>query len=385
MNNQPERIMLPNKKIIFLITSLSLAGAQTQLVCLATTLRKRGWSVKIISMISPQAFFPDLIVHDIPVYSLYMQRGRIDFGVLFRLAEILKKECPDILHCHMVHANLLGRIVRLFVSIPVVISSAHNENEGGWERNWWYRLTDYLCNITTQVSKAGVQRYVNKKLVPFGKIVFIPNGVDLKTFRKNEVVRQEMRHTLEISSNFVWLAVGRLDLSKDYRNMINAFSKVYEDCNNCILLIVGDGILRSELEGQAKLFGIENKIKFLGIRKDVPDLMSAADAYVMSSAWEGMPCVLLEASACELPVVATEVGGNGEIVKQGETGFLVPLGQPKRLANAMLAVMNLPVNKRLEIGQAGRIYMEEAYSLEFIVGKWEELYRNLMLKNQITL
>jgi len=383
MNNKlKDEVTLSSRKIIFLTTSLSLAGAQTQLVQLAIALKKRGLCVKIVSMLSLQSVFPELNEYGIPTYSLDMQRGKIDFSALFRLVKILRRDHFDILHCHMVHANLLGRIVRLFVPIPVVVSTAHNIYEGGWERNLWYRLTDFLCDMTTQVSNVGLKRYIELKMVNPKKAMFIPNGVNMEVFKRNTDIGNRERVILDIAHCFVWLAVGRLDKAKDYPNMINAFAIFCRNVSNSVLLIAGDGDLRSDIEMLVKKLDIMDKVRFLGLRQDIPNLMSAADAYVMSSAWEGMPCVLLEALACELPVVTTEVGGIREIIKEGETGFLVEPGHPERLASVMMEVAKLPVEKRLEMGQAGRRYVKEAYNLENIVDEWEELYLKLILKNE---
>ena len=368
------------RKVIFLTTSLAFAGAQTQLVGLAVALKKRGWNVKIISMISSEAFFFELIEYDIPVYSLDMQRARIDLRALFRLVKILKKERPDILHSHMVHANFMARITRILVSVPVLISTAHSICEGGYGRDWWYRLTDFLCDMTTQVSEAGLQRYVERGMVSPAKAMFVPNGVNIVVFKRNLWMRQRERKALKVDHCFVWLAVGRFSKAKDYPNMIEAFAFLCKEMGNSVLLIAGDGVLLFEIEKLADKFGIGARVKFLGIRQDIPNLMNAADAYVMSSIWEGMPCVLLEASACELPIITTGVGGTGEIVRDGETGFLVLPGEPERLANAMITLERLPVERRLEMGRAGRKYIEETYALERIVDQWEELYSKLIHK-----
>ncbi|MDD5130142.1 MAG: glycosyltransferase [Candidatus Omnitrophica bacterium] len=358
-------------------TSLALAGAQNQLVSLAIALKNKGWDIGIISMIPPQAYLAELKEQNIFVYSLDMQRGKIDWRALFRLVKILKKVHPDILHCHMVHANLLGRIARIFVSIPVVVSSAHNVYEGGRERNWWYRLTDFLCDMTTQVSKDGVRRYVACKMVNPKKIAFLPNGIDIQKFNENLKIRQQKREELKIGQYFVWLAVGRFDEAKDYGNMISAFSVLHRDSPNNILLIAGDGDLRFSIGELVSKKNLTGAVKFLGVQQDISGLMNTADAYVMSSAWEGMPMVLLEAAASCLPVVATDVGGNKEIVQEGRTGFLVPSKQPGKLAEAMLKISQLPDRARREMGQAGRKYVEENYSLEEITTKWEELYSKL--------
>ena len=161
--------------------------------------------------------------------------------------------------------------------------------------------------------------------------------------------------------------------------MLKAFARVVREHPETMLLIVGDGPLRSSMEALAQELGL-GRVRFLGIRRDVPELMNAADAYVMSSAWEGMANVLLEASATGLPIVVTDVGGNREVVVDGKTGFLVPPKDPEALAQAMLRLMALPKEERARMGRAARQYIETYYSLDKVVEQWEELYHKLLTR-----
>lgn len=160
--------------------------------------------------------------------------------------------------------------------------------------------------------------------------------------------------------------------------MLRAFRKVQHVRPASRLFIVGQGSLRAETEELAKELGLAEAVRFLGVRNDIPQLMNAADAYVMSSAWEGMPMVLLEAAAVGLPVVATDVGGNREIVRDGYTGLLVPPRDHESLARAMVHLMSLPDAARRAMGQAARAYVEAHYGLERVVDQWEKLYRNCL-------
>jgi len=365
-------------QIVFLITGLAYGGAETQLVNLVTSLKKRGWEVRVVSMLSPQAFTEELKEAGIPILTLNMRRGVADPRAVFRLVKILREWKPDIVHSHMVHANLLARVVRIFCKIPVLISTAHSINEGGRWREVAYRLTDPLADLTTNVSRAAVERYIRVGAAPKNKIRFMPNGIDTTKFKPNKAAGQRLRNELGVVNYFVWLAVGRFEEAKDYPNMLRAFSMIVSKKTDVVLLLVGQGSLMEEVKKIASELNLEDKVQFLGVRRDVPDLMNAADAYVMSSAWEGMPMVLLEAGACGLPVVATDVGGNSEVVLNGKTGFIVPPRNPETLAQAMEKMMALPKEKRLEMGKAGRAYIEANYSLEHVVDQWEALYMELL-------
>jgi len=370
------------KKIVFVTTGLAYGGAETQLVRLATGLKARGWEIQVVCLISPRAYVEELEAAGISVFSLGIQKKLPDPRPILRLARLIRKWQPHIVHSFMVHANLLARLVRPLAPVPVLICSARNINEGGRFREVLYRLTDPLCDLTTQVSQAGLERYVRVGAVPRHKIRYIPNGVDTERFKPNPEDHLKIRRELGVDG-FVWLAVGRFDPQKDYPTMLQAFGHVVHKDSNTKLLIAGDGPLRKTMEVMARELGIEERVRFLGIRRDIPQLMNAADAYVMSSAWEGMANVLLEASASGLPIVTTDVGGNRQVVLHNKTGFLVSPKDPNALAQAMLRLMDMPEEERQAMGKAAREHIEADFSLDRVVARWEALYRELLAKKGI--
>jgi len=333
-------------------------------------------------MLPPQAFVEELKNADIPLVTLNMRRGVADPRAVFRLLKILREWKPDIVHSHMVHANLLARVVRIFCKMPVLISTAHSIDEGGSWREVAYRLTDPLADLTTNVSRAAVKRYIRVGAAPKNKIMFMPNGIDTAKFNLNKAAGQRLRNELGVDNYFVWLAVGRFEEAKDYPNMLRAFSMIVSKKSNVVLLLVGRGSLLEEVKKLAGALGMKDNVRFLGVRQDVPDLMNAADAFVLSSRWEGFGLVLVEAMSCQLPVVATDSGGPREILNGGKLGHLVPPGDSEALAAAMMKMMSLPEAERQAMGRAGRAYIEANYSLEHVVDQWEVLYKELLTKRR---
>lgn len=363
---------------MFISTGLAYGGAETQLVHIAIRLKARGWEVCVVSLMPPRAYAEELERTGIPVVSLDICRKLIGLRPVLLLARLIRKWQPSIVHSFMVHANLLARSLRLLVPIPVLICSARSLNEGGRLRELLYRLTDPLCDLTTQVSRAGLERYVQIGIVPAHKIRYIPNGVDTGRFYPDPEVRKRLREDLRLGKRFVWLAVGRFAPPKDYPNMLRAFAVVVHEYPEALLLIAGDGPLRPSMEKLTEDLHISTHVKFLGVRRDIPNLMNAADAYVMSSAWEGMPNVLLEAHATGLPIVATDVGGNREVVIEGVTGFLVPPRNPDALAQTMIRLMDLSEEERRRMGEAARRHINENFNLDRVIDQWEDLYRELL-------
>jgi glycosyltransferase involved in cell wall biosynthesis len=361
-------------KILFLITGLDHAGAEMQVIELARGLTVKGWTTQIISMLKPTIDVDKLSREGIQIHTLDMNKGAPDPRAIWKLKRMIKDFKPDIVHSHMIHANLLARITRVFTRMPVLISTAHNTNEGGKIRMLMYRLTDSLCNLMTNVSQDAVDSFIQKGASTKKKIIFVPNGINLKRFKKNPDSYDSLRQELGLEDKFIWLAVGRLCEVKDYPTLLQSFKQVVRHNSNCQLLIVGDGEDRSALEMLSKSLEVDSNVKFLGIREDIPRIMNAADAYVMSSLWEGMPMVLLEASACELPMVATDVGGNREVVKEGISGYLARSSDSDHLAGKMVSLMSLPTDDREVMGRKGREYVMQHYEMDAIIAKWESLY-----------
>lgn len=373
------------KKLSFVTTGLSYGGAETQLVRLAVRLRQRGWQIEVASMLPPVAYVDVLEGQGITVHNLRMQRKIPDPRALIRLAAIVRRFRPSIVHAYMVHANLLARVCRLISPMPVLISSARNLTEGGLAREWAYRLTDPLSDLTTQVCRAGAERYIQRRLTPAHKMVYIPNGIETARFAPQPDMRARTRAALELGDAFTWLTIGRLEPQKDYPTLLQAFAQVVRRSDKPVqLLIVGQGAQREVVEQQIQHLGLHSQVRLLGARADTPALLNAADAFVLASAWEGMSNALLEAASTALPIVATDVGGNSEIVIHDQTGYLTPPRAPEALAAVMLHLMQLPEAERTAIGQAGRAHVVANFDIERIVDRWEQLYNQLLEQKGFT-
>ncbi|MCC6366062.1 MAG: glycosyltransferase [Bryobacterales bacterium] len=368
---------MPPPRIAILTTGLARGGAEAQVTLLAETLSRRGWAVRVYSMLPPTAFVEELLGSGIQVENLDMRRGVADPRAVFRLAKSLRRFKPHVMHCHMVHANLLGRVSRLLVHVPALICTAHSVWEGGWWRDWAYRLTDPLSDLTTNVSRAGLTRYIDGKLAAEGKAAWVPNGVDVSHFAPDKAAGERIRMQMGWD-DFVWLAVGNLREPKDYPNLLRAFVPVAAREPRALLAIAGSGQLRASLESLAAELGIGGSVRFLGAREDVRELLQAVDGYVLSSAWEGTPMALLEACACGVPVVATRVGGNPDVVEDGVSGSLIEPRNSEALGDAMLKLMALPEGERGAMGSAARKRVESTFSHEKIVDKWENIYEQMM-------
>jgi glycosyltransferase involved in cell wall biosynthesis len=365
-------------RILFLSTSMGMGGADSQLLVAAQDLQARGHDILVVSLTPLGPMGLRARTSGIATESLEMRRGIPDPRGLARLIRIVRAWQPDVLHSHMVHANLMARALQLVAPVPALISTVHNIYEGNALLMAAYRLTNGLVDRMTIISEAAAERFIRDRIIPRDLLRVVPNGVDPELYRQPAEVRDGLRRALGLRDAFVWLAVGRFETAKDYPNMLRAFAGVHERHPEAVLLLAGRGSLQSETESLARDLQIGSAVRFLGVRDDVAALVSAADGYVMSSAWEGMPMVLLEAAAGGLPIVTTKVGGTAEVVRDQETGYLAPPGDSQALASAMERLMNLTKAERRALGERGREHIRANYGLHRVVERWEELYREVL-------
>ena len=349
-------------------------GAEAQSIELARALKARGWNISVVSMMAPKEGAELLEADGIPLHTLDAAGGNFARPML-RLTRLLRQERPHILHCHMSHAVLAARLAR---RIPVVIGTLHGlkARKG---------LTDWLSDVTTVVCGAAAEQYLATRAISRDGLRVIPNGIATERFRPNPILRQHARTALGVNGEFVWIMARRFQLVSDHHSLLRAFARVVSQSPRSVLLLAGSGPLQGELEELARGMGIGSRVRFLGTRTDIPALMNAADACVLSSVVEAMPMALLEAGATGLPSVTTDIGGTSDIVIHGHTGFLTPPSNPEALANAMLRLADLPALVRQRMGEQARRHVKSHFGMEEVVGQWESLYHEMLAKKEVRL
>lgn len=359
------------KIIIFVITGLGMGGAECQVCNLADKLASRGYQVKIAYILQPVIVQPKS--ENIELVWLGGKKSPLSmFKAFINLIELINKYQPDVMHSHMYHANILARLARVFTSLPRLVCTAHSNNEGGKLRMLSYRLTDSLTDIFSNVSKNAVEEFEKKKAVAVNKMIATHNGIDTDTFIFNTVSRSLIRNKYNLEDKKIFIAIGRFHEAKDYPNLLSAFNNLVQKNTAVHLLIVGDGELRFKIEQVLTDKNLTDKVTLLGIRKDVPELLSAADVFVLPSAWEGFGLVVAEAMACERVVVATDCGGVAEVL--GQEGFLVPPKNSNALMLAMEKAISLSDEDTKTMGTAARKRILERYSLDSVVDNWLQIY-----------
>jgi glycosyltransferase involved in cell wall biosynthesis len=365
--------------IVYVITGLDYGGAETLLVNKAIHLC-REHHVSIITLRTPKALTDELESNGVDVHSLELTPMRLPACVA-RYRQLLHRIDPDVVHSHLIHANLFTRIAGPRKRTWRLVQTTHGGKEGGHRvLDFLYRITNGVPDFITSVSQEGVDRYRERTGFKGTNITYVINPVNVEKFAPDARVRQEVRDELGLEGQFAWLAVGRFFEQKNYPNMIRAFQAAAAQRKDARLLIAGKGPEKDAIAQLVAESGLDAQVTLLGVRSDVDRLMKGADAYLMSSAWEGLPIVLLEAAASGLPIVATDVGGNAEVVHDGRNGFLVPSHDSERLARAVLDLMDLPESERAGWAETSRDIVKERFATESVTDQLLRIYRGEPVK-----
>jgi glycosyltransferase involved in cell wall biosynthesis len=353
-----------------------IGGAESQVIQLAKGLHKRGWRVTVAALSGTGgSAATELRAAGVEFFSLEMRKGLADPRGWLRWNRWLKLESPDVIHAHLPHAAWLVRWSRLAFKCRVVIDTVHSCSTGSLSRKLGYRLSSWLTDRVTAVSSAAAEAHLAARMVSGSELSILPNGIDGDEWRGNPEARKAARQELGVQHEFLWLAAGRLDPVKDYPTLLAAMAKVPKPA---LLLIAGAGRLHAQLVQLTARLGIAERVRFLGFRSDLNRMMQAADGFVLSSRWEGLPMGLLEAGACGLPLVATTVPGTLEVIVDGLTGLLATAGDASALTQSMMRIMHMPQEQREAMGDRARKHIIEEFSLEAVLDRWEALYRGLL-------
>ncbi len=367
------------RHIMFIISGLERGGAENQLVATAAGLSERGWSVTVLSFLpfSPTSWIAELQDTGVRLLTLNAPSGMLKYTDLLRAVTAVRRLKPDVLVGFMFHGIMTARIAGRLTGVPAIVSSVRNERDGPF-RERIMRTTDGLTDAVTAQSRRLASDLARRRIASPSRMHIIPNSVEVPRFAMR-LYGYPTRELLRIPHDqFLWLAVGRLDEAKDYPNLLHAFSALAQRHPNSRLMIAGDGPLKSDLESLMQHLGVEERVSLLGLRQDMPALYAASDAFVLSSAWEGMPNVVLEAMASSTPVVATSVGAITEMIADGESGLIVPPRDPEALAEAMEHMMALSHIRRQAMGAAGYARVLSDFSRESVIDKWEDLFEQLL-------
>ena len=347
-----------------------IAGSRERYRHVIVCLRGRG-------MLAPRAEALGADVHAVD------KNAGKDIGAYLRLRRLLRRLNPDLVHTYNIGALDVAFWARL-AGVKRVVHAEHGRDVADPQgRNPKYRrlrrLMAPLIRAFVPVS-ADLERWLIEDVgIARAKVNLIRNGIDIERFRPVVAGQPRGSHELITAGDIVIGSVGRLDAVKAFATLIDAFARLAAELPDqpLRLLLVGDGPERHALAQQAIALGLGDRVVLAGARDDVPQLLQAMDVYVCSSIAEGIALTILEAMGTALPVVATAVGGNPELVVPGDTGTLVPASDATALADALRAFVVSPGTIKTA-GQAGRERVCEQFSLDAMTARYCQLYDRVL-------
>lgn len=376
-------------KILHLITRLAVGGAQDNTLLTVEKHNRNQYEIHLAS--NPQGHWFNRAqkvadtFHSLP--NLVNPISPInDFKTLVDIVQLLRQEQFDLVHTHSSKAGILGRIAARIVRVPVVVHTIHgfsfHDFMAAWKRKFYViiecivgKWTDYsitVCELNRQQAK-------ELGILTQEKSQTVYSGIDFTKFDSPSNC-QQTREQLAIPQDWqIIVMVGRLDEQKAPYYLIEAFAQVLKQLPQTLLLLVGEGELQSRLQQQTQTLGIESKVRFLGSREDVPEILKIADIFALSSLWEGLGRAMTEAMLLGKPVVVPNIYGIPETVHHNETGLLFPAADTEKLSHHLIYLLQNP-QERQRLGHNAQQLTRKLFDAQIMTQQIEQIYEQLLKK-----
>jgi len=363
-----------NKRLALIIPTLDRSGAEKQFTLLATGLPKSQFEVHVFALTRGGPYESSLRAAGLPV-TVLNKRWKFDPQSYFRLRTELQRLQPDVIHTWLFAANAYGRLAAgASPTAKVVVSERCVDS---WKQGWQLWLDRKLIGRTDQLvgNSQSVVEFYQQLGVPNEKLACVPNGIDCPP--PVAIDRPRMLRELGWPENaFVMGFIGRLAEQKRVDDLIFAVETLRQTRPNLRLLIIGDGPRRERLEHFAADVGCTDHVRFVGHQTDTARWLALLDVFGLASSFEGMSNSLMEAMAAGKPAIVSDIPPNRELVIQGETGFLAPVGDRV----AYMQFLRMLIDDRelaAKLGAAGRTRMEQHFSIARMVRGYVDIYDSL--------
>lgn len=355
-------------KILHVVENMNLGGLETVLLNLIATQLRHGQSVQVVCLFEEGVLAPKLRELNVPLSALH-KRGGLDFRAICRLRKAIRGFGPDVIHTHNAVCNYYTVLAAMFLGYRIVNTRHGMGGDASRSRgNLLYRLSLPFTRRSIFVCDKARSKFSEMLGIPQAKSLVIYNGIDTARFDCSAAPGNTQELRAAYPHNVIVGTVGRLNALKDQATLLKSFALVREKIPYALLVLVGDGELRNALTDMASQQRIQDSVIFLGSRADVHHLLCQMDVYVMTSLTEGFSIALLEACAARRAIVATNVGGNPEIIRHEISGLLVAPGEAESIAQAIIRLLQSP-----ELAQR---YAANAYEWVQQHGTLENMYQN---------
>ncbi len=362
-------------RLLLVIPTLVRGGAEKQLALLASGLPRSEFDVHVAVLTRSGPYEVTLRQGGIPV-TLIGKRWKLDPACYFRLQRLIQRLKPDVVHTWLFAANAYGRQAAFAAGVKHVLAGERCVDP--WKSAWQLAIDRHLAKRTARIvtNSSGVQEFYVSRGLPAEKFLVIPNGIAAAAVEP-PIARDEMLAELQLAADARLIgAVGRLWPQKRVKDLIWAADLLKSTRDDVHLLIVGDGPQRWRLERYCDQNEVDDRVHFLGERGDVPQILPHLDALWLASEYEGQSNAIMEAMAAGIPVIATDIAGNRDLVVDGTTGYLVPVGDRFEFTRRTHWLLeDADLSQRL--GAAGRDRILREFTIEQMVARHTALYREL--------
>ena len=365
-------------KVVHIVPMLSPGGAERVAVHIVRGLNRQRYEPIVISFTERLGCDLDSLLDEAGIEVRYLgKHPGFDYRVYPRLHHVLKYYRPDIVHTHL-HVLRYALPFLLLLKRTSVLHTVHNlakreiEPRARWIQR--YALNHRVVPVAVaQEVAASVER-----LYGIQRCCVIPNGIPTSLYASPQTPRKKWRARAGFGEEDVlFVCVARFAPQKNHALLLKAFAQGPASDPKAHLVLVGEGILQEGLEEQAKNLGLANRVHFLGLRSDIPDVLGATDVFVLSSDWEGNPLSVMEAMASGLPIVSTDAGGVPTLFERGKEGFIVARGDAQALGNSMASLLR-DRETRVSLGRAAARRAKQNFDVSTMVQAYEELYEKLV-------
>ena len=361
--------------ILHIVPDLNIGGAQRMVLALLKQLDKEKYNVKVCYWLGEGELKDEIEKAGIEVIDLKVKNGSL-LRVIFKLIKLIKENKIKLIHTHLFDTDLCGFLATRWAKVPIMIISIHSIFFLKKKKHALrYKIISLFIDRFLPVSDSLAQHFISWARINPNKVTAVSNGIDMSEFNKPKHTNRlnELRKSLGIPvATPILGTVARLEPRKGHRYLLEAVAQISKDYPDLTVLLVGDGELKSDLRNLVKELNISSNVIFAGSQENIPEILSLLDLFVLPTLEEGFSIAILEAMACGLPVIATNVGGVPELVKDKETGLLVASRSPLALASAMTMLLG---NKEyaVALGEAGKKRVKQ-FSSKIMAEKIEEIY-----------
>lgn len=366
-------------RVLQIIPTFDQAGAEKQFSLLCCNLPGDEFEVHACALTRTGPYEEMLRSHNVPV-TIIGKRAKIDPFAYWHLRQLITRLKPDVVQTWLFAANSYGRAAAVSCRVPVVIGSEQCADP--WKRWFELAIDRRLARRSARiaVNGTGVRDFYLRAGIAADKFVLIPNGIE--PHPKSLLLRTDLLNQLKLPPQSRLVAtIARLWPQKRVRDIIWAAELLTIARDDVHVLIIGDGPERAALERFRDQVQLQDRVHFLGHRNDVVQIIEHLDILWLASGFEGMPNVLMEAMAAGVPVVATDIPGNRDLIRNNGTGFLVPVGDSAAIASHTFQILEDP-SSRSDLRQAAQREMLEKYPVKNMVDQHAALYRELLAASQ---